>query len=57
VRELVVLTAGEFLVSLLMGLAALCAFCWAAASGLLSDVEHQRGQVLEREGIEHDRQG
>lgn len=55
--ELIVLTAGEFAVSLLMALAALCAFCWAAASGLLADVERQRYQVLESEGIDHDGRG
>jgi cbb3-type cytochrome oxidase maturation protein len=52
--ELIALTAGELAVSLLMGLAALCAFCWAAAAGLLTDVERARYQVLESEGIDHD---
>lgn len=53
--ELVLLTAGQFVVSLLMALGALCAFCWAAAAGLLSDVERQKYQVLESEGIEDER--
>jgi nitrogen fixation-related uncharacterized protein len=37
--ELIALVAGEFVVSVLMGLGALCLFLWAALSGHLRDVE------------------
>ena len=47
------LTLGELLVALLMGLAALCAFVWGAASGALGDVEGARHQVLRAES-DHD---
>ena len=40
------LTLGQFVVAVLMGLAALCAFLWGAASGALSDVEAVKHQVL-----------
>ena len=40
------LTLGQFVVAVLMGLAALCAFLWGAASGALSDVEAAKYQVL-----------
>jgi len=50
VRDLVFLVFGQFLVSLLVALAALCAFVWAAASGLLRDVERVKYQVLD---VEH----
>jgi cbb3-type cytochrome oxidase maturation protein len=53
-QELVALVAGEFAVSILMGLAALCLFLWAALSGLLTDVEAVKYQVLRSEGIDHD---
>jgi cbb3-type cytochrome oxidase maturation protein len=53
-RELVALMAGEFAVSVLMGLAALCLFLWAALSGLLTDVERVKYQVLRSEGIDDD---
>ncbi len=53
-EQLIYLVAGEFLVSLLMGLAALCVFLWAAASGVLRNVERVKYQVLQIEGIEHD---
>jgi cbb3-type cytochrome oxidase maturation protein len=53
-QELVALLAGEFAVSILMGLAALCLFLWAAMSGLLTDVEAVKYQVLRSEGIEDD---
>jgi cbb3-type cytochrome oxidase maturation protein len=43
------LTLGQFLVAVLMGLAALCAFLWGAASGALSDVEGVKHRVLEVE--------
>ncbi len=43
------LTLGQFAVALLMGLAALCAFLWAAASGALTDVERAKYQVLRAE--------
>ena len=53
-QELIALVLGQFVVSLLMSLAALCLFLWAAASGLLKDVERVKYQVLRTEGIEHD---
>jgi cbb3-type cytochrome oxidase maturation protein len=53
-QELVALVAGEFAVSFFMGLAALCLFLWAAMSGLLSDVEAVKHQVLRSEGIDND---
>jgi cbb3-type cytochrome oxidase maturation protein len=53
-QELIALLAGQFAVSILMGLAALCLFLWAALSGLLTDVEVVKYQVLESEGIDHD---
>jgi cbb3-type cytochrome oxidase maturation protein len=43
------LTLLQFTVALLMGLAALCAFLWAAASGALRDVEGAKHQVLRAE--------
>jgi cbb3-type cytochrome oxidase maturation protein len=54
-EELVALVAGEFAVSLFMGLAALCLFLWAAMSGLLTDVEAVKYQVLRSEGIDDER--
>lgn len=54
-RELHYLIAGQFLVSTLMGLGALCLFVWAAAAGLLRDVEPVKYQVLESEDIDHER--
>ena len=45
----VFLTLVERLVALLMGLAALCAFVWGAASGALSNVEDAKHQVLRAE--------
>lgn len=53
-QELVALLAGEFAVSVLMGLGALCLFLWAALSGLLTDVEPVKYQVLRSEGIDDD---
>jgi cbb3-type cytochrome oxidase maturation protein len=53
-HELIALLAGEFAVSIFMGLAALCLFIWAAMSGLLTDVEAVKYQVLRSEGIEDD---
>ena len=50
--ELIALLAGQFAVSLLMGLAALCLFLWAALSGLLRDVEEVKHQVLRSEGLD-----
>jgi cbb3-type cytochrome oxidase maturation protein len=44
------LTLGEFVVALLMGLAALCAFVWGAASGAFENVEAIKHQVLRAEG-------
>jgi cbb3-type cytochrome oxidase maturation protein len=43
------LTLGELAVAVLMGLAALCAFVWGAASGALADVEDAKHQVLRAE--------
>jgi hypothetical protein len=43
------LTLYEFIVALLMSLGAVCAFCWAAATGLLRNVEATKYQVLEAE--------
>ena len=54
-QELYYLILGQFLVSALMGLGALCLFVWAAAAGLFRDVEPVKYQVLECEGIDHDR--
>jgi hypothetical protein len=51
--ELIYLILGQLAVSMLMGLGALCLFVWAAASGLLSDVEAVKYQVLEIEGGDH----
>lgn len=56
-RELVVLVAGEFTVSLFMGLAALCLFLWAVMSGLLTDVEAVKYQVLRTEDVDDDGSG
>lgn len=52
--ELRYLIFGQFLVSLLMALGAVCFFIWAAASGLFEDVEPVKYQVLEGEGITRD---
>jgi cbb3-type cytochrome oxidase maturation protein len=49
------LTLGELVVALLMGLAALCAFAWGAASGAFRDVESIKHQVLRAEADEHGR--
>lgn len=43
------LTLYEFIVALLMALAGLCAFLWAAATGLLENVESVKYQVLAAE--------
>jgi len=43
------LTLGQFVVAVLMGLAAVCAFVWGAASGALRDVEAAKHQVLRAE--------
>ncbi|MBI3028515.1 MAG: cbb3-type cytochrome oxidase assembly protein CcoS [Candidatus Rokubacteria bacterium] len=51
------LTLGEFVVALLMGLAALSAFVWAVASGVFRDVEAVKHQVLRLEGEDYDRRG
>ena len=48
------LILGQFLVSLLMALGALCFFVWAALSGLLENVEPVKYQVLDSEGITGD---
>src|SRR5215510_9153310 len=54
-NELQFLIAGQFIVSTLMGLAALCLFVWAAAAGILTDVERVKHQVLEVEGTDDER--
>ena len=43
------LTLGEFVVALLMGLGALSAFVWGVASGSFRDVEAIKHQVLRAE--------
>ncbi len=43
------LTLGQFVVAVLMGLAALCAFCWGAASGAFRNAEETKLQVLAAE--------
>jgi hypothetical protein len=53
-QELIYLILGQLAVSMLMGLGALCLFVWAAAAGLLSDVEPVKYQVLEVEGVQRD---
>ena len=54
-RELHYLIVGQFIVSTLMGLGALCLFLWAAACGLFRDVEPVKYRVLDSEGIDHGR--
>ncbi len=49
------LTLGQFVVALLMGLAALCAFVWGAASGALDDVEGVKHRVLALEAERDER--
>jgi cbb3-type cytochrome oxidase maturation protein len=49
------LTFGAFVVALLMSLAALMAFTWAATSGAFTDIERVKHQVLTAEGIAHER--
>jgi len=53
-QELHYLILGQFVVSTLMGLGALCLFLWATASDLLRDVEPVKYQVLDSEGIDHE---
>ena len=48
------LTLGEFVVALLMSLAALCAYCWGAATGAFRGVESIKNQVLRVEGAHRD---
>jgi cbb3-type cytochrome oxidase maturation protein len=48
------LTLGEFLVAVLMGLAALSAFVWGAASGAFDNVESIKHQVLRVERDAHE---
>ena len=48
------LTLGEFVVALSMGLAALCAFLWGAATGAFRGVESIKHQVLRAEGFSGD---
>jgi cbb3-type cytochrome oxidase maturation protein len=45
------LTLGEFVVALSMGLAALCAFLWGAATGAFRGGESIKHQVLRAEGL------
>ncbi len=49
------LTVGEFLVALLMSLAALSALIWAAASGAFRNVEAIKHRVVELEEEDHAR--
>lgn len=49
------LALGEFVVALLMGLAALCAFLWAAVSGVFRGIESVKHQVLRVEGLDEHR--
>lgn len=51
------LTLGQFVVAVLMGLAALCAFWWGAASGALRDAEKVKHRVLEIEEEGDERAG
>ena len=53
-QELRYLLVGQFIVSLLMGLAALCLFMWAVVSNVFTDVERVEYQVLDIEGVDHD---
>jgi len=46
------LTLGAFAVALLMSLAALCAFVWAAATGAFRGLERIKHQVLRAEGAD-----
>jgi cbb3-type cytochrome oxidase maturation protein len=48
------LTLGQFVVALLMGLAALSAFIWGATSGAFRDVEEIKYQVLRLEDDRHE---
>ena len=48
-QQLGYLVVGQFVVSVLMGLAAVCLFVWAAAAGLFRDVEEIKYQVLTTE--------
>ncbi|HEY3186972.1 MAG TPA: cbb3-type cytochrome oxidase assembly protein CcoS [Solirubrobacteraceae bacterium] len=43
------LTLGQFVVAVLMGLAAVCAFVWGAASGAFDEIEAVKHRVLEVE--------
>jgi cbb3-type cytochrome oxidase maturation protein len=54
-EELRYLVLGQFLVATCMGLAALCLFVWAVASGLFSDVERVKYQVFDTESVDHER--
>jgi hypothetical protein len=53
-EDLRYLMFGQFVVSMLMALGGLCLFVWAAATGLLHDVEPVKYQVLDAEGITRD---
>ncbi|HEV8642277.1 MAG TPA: cbb3-type cytochrome oxidase assembly protein CcoS [Methylomirabilota bacterium] len=50
------LTLGEFVVALLMGLAAISAFIWGVTSGAFRDVEAIKYQVLRVEDDIDERQ-
>ena len=45
----------EFIVALLMGLGAFCAFLWAVSSGSMRNVEEIKHQVLKGEEGNNDR--
>ena len=49
------LTLGAFAVALLMSLAALCAFVWAASSGVFENIEAVKHAVLTAEGLVDER--
>jgi cbb3-type cytochrome oxidase maturation protein len=49
------LTLGEFVVAMLMSLAALSAFVWALTSGAFQGIEAAKRQVLQAEGIDDER--
>jgi cbb3-type cytochrome oxidase maturation protein len=48
------LTAIQFLVSLFMGLGALCVFIWGVLSGMFTHVEDTAREVYQREVESHD---
>lgn len=53
--ELGYLVLGQFVVSALMGLAAVCVFLWAVSTGLFRDIEQVKHQVLRSESADEER--